>query len=288
MEAIKYSKLEKFLRHRDFILCVAIASVIYLTPNTYFVYYSFMDKFIFPWREAASAGVALIVASGILIYTLRGNMRVANYYMWFEISISSYYYITTIGWDWGLIPAFSFVFMLPISLKHYTTELNKEGLIDDSYWEKENGKLKREAAEAYMQIAELNDVVGHMKKQILIHTDQYNDLSDKLTRSEEGNAEAVSYAVAYREGELEDEMNDLKTQLAEYMTIVDEQNKQIKALIASGASPEDKIEIVEQKEFSLKDASDADLLNMAQNPTEEKNADDPKKGTTPLSPSIFG
>jgi hypothetical protein len=77
------------------------------------------------WRELASAGVALLVASGILIYTLHGDIKIANYYMWFEISVSAFYYAVSIGWDWWIIPAFSFVFMLPVSLKHYTTKLNK-------------------------------------------------------------------------------------------------------------------------------------------------------------------
>lgn len=122
----QYNAIEQFLRSRTFILCVALFSVLWLTPNTYWVYYSMMNKFSPGWRELVSGGMALIVASGILIYTIRGNTKVANYYMWFEISISSFYYIITIGWDWWLIPAFSFVFMLPVSLKHYTSELNKD------------------------------------------------------------------------------------------------------------------------------------------------------------------
>ncbi len=127
------SALEIFLRSRHFILCVVLFSVCFLTPNTYFVYFGFMEKFISPWREIASAGVAFLVASGIMIYTVRGNKTVASYYAWFEISISAYYYMTTIGWNWGLIPAFSFVFMLPISLKNYTGELEIERDLYDNY-----------------------------------------------------------------------------------------------------------------------------------------------------------
>lgn len=118
--------IEKFLRSREFLLCAAIFSVLFLTPATYFVYWSMLPEFAPIWREIASAGVALLVASGLMIYTVRGNKPVAGYYMWFEISISSFYYITTIGLGWALIPAFSFVFMLPLSLKHYTDELNKD------------------------------------------------------------------------------------------------------------------------------------------------------------------
>lgn len=119
-----------FLKSQPFVLYVAIFSVLWLSPNTYFVYHSF-SVFISPWREIASAGVALIVASGIMIYTIRGNNKVASYYCWFEISISAYYYIDTIGWDWGLIPAMSFCLMLPISVKYYTKELMGEIIVSD-------------------------------------------------------------------------------------------------------------------------------------------------------------
>lgn len=117
--------LLNFLKSNRFILFVAIFTVIFLTPNTYFVFYSF-SVFISPYREIASAGVATIVAASIMIYTLRKNYKVARYYSLFEISISAYYYITMIGWDWGLIPALSFTLMLPISVYHYTKEIDVE------------------------------------------------------------------------------------------------------------------------------------------------------------------
>jgi polyhydroxyalkanoate synthesis regulator phasin len=124
---VQYSPLEKFLRHRDLMLVTALISTLILTPNTYWVYYSMMKNFAPVWREIISGFVALFgVTLGILIYTIRGNERVSYYYMWFEISISTFYYIITIGWSWWLIPAFSFVFMLPVSLKNYTSELNKD------------------------------------------------------------------------------------------------------------------------------------------------------------------
>lgn len=117
--------LLNFIRSNRFILYVAIFTVIILSPTTYFVFHS-LSVFIFPYRELASAGVALIVASSIMIYTLRKNYKVAMYYSLFEISIGAYYYITMLGWDWALIPAFSFTLMLPISVYHYTKEIDVE------------------------------------------------------------------------------------------------------------------------------------------------------------------
>jgi hypothetical protein len=116
-------RLLDFLRSNRFILYVAIFTVIFLAPNTYYVFYSF-SVFISPYREIASAGVSGIVAASIMIYTLRKNFQVAKYYSLFEISISAYYYITMIGWDWGLIPAISFTLMLPVSVYHYTKEID--------------------------------------------------------------------------------------------------------------------------------------------------------------------
>jgi hypothetical protein len=115
--------LLNFIRSNRFILYVAIFTVIFLSPNTYYVFYSF-SVFKSPYREIASAGVAVIVAASIMIYTLRKNFKVAKYYSLFEISISAYYYITMIGWDWGLIPAISFTLMLPISVYYYTKEID--------------------------------------------------------------------------------------------------------------------------------------------------------------------
>lgn len=66
----------------------------------------------------------MIVAASIMIYTLRKNYKVAKYYSFFEITISAYYYIVMIGWDWALIPALSFTLMLPISVYHYTREID--------------------------------------------------------------------------------------------------------------------------------------------------------------------
>lgn len=130
--------LLNLLRSNKFILYVAIFTVIFLAPNTYYVFHMF-SVFIFPYREIASAGVALIVAASIMIYTLRKNYTVAKYYSFFEITISAYYYITMIGWDWALIPALSFTLMLPISVYHYTKEIDQTIDIEemDKYLNKE-------------------------------------------------------------------------------------------------------------------------------------------------------
>lgn len=119
-----------FLRSNRFILYVALFTVIFLAPNTYYVFHSF-SVFIFPYREIASAGVSIIMAASIMIYTLRKNYRVAKYYSMFEVSISAYYYITMIGLDWGLIPALSFTIMLPVSVYHYTKEIDVDVNYDD-------------------------------------------------------------------------------------------------------------------------------------------------------------
>lgn len=115
--------LLNFIRSNKFILYVAMFTVVFLTPNTYFVYYQ-LSVFINPYREIASGGVSLIVAASIMIYTLRKNYKMAKYYAWFEVLISGYYYAMTIGWSWALIPAIGFTLILPISVSNYTKEID--------------------------------------------------------------------------------------------------------------------------------------------------------------------
>jgi hypothetical protein len=195
--SVKYSKLERGLRHRDFILCVAIISTLILAPNTYWVYHSMMKNFVPIWREIVSAVIAVVTVAGILIYTIRGNIRVANYYMWFEISMSAFYYIITIGWDWWLIPAFSFVFMLPISLKHYTTELNKD-------------KEEKEQQQDWTE--------DRSMEQSLIMENE--DLRRQLTAYAKSNEDFKRYAL-----EIENKFNDLHK---EYDTYKEEIGKALK------------------------------------------------------------
>ncbi len=172
---MKYSIVETFLRSRNFILCLAIFSVLWLTPNTYWVYFSMMKGFSPGWRELVSGGMALIVSSGILIYTMRGNMKIANYYMWFEISISTFYYCITIGWSWWLIPAFSFVFMLPVSLKHYTAELNK-----DEEKDKVEQDLSWELSAIKIDEAKNNIIIQNMAAKITEQNEIISDLHQTI------------------------------------------------------------------------------------------------------------
>lgn len=113
------------LRSNRFILAAAVFSVLWLSPNTYFVYYE-LCRFSSPYREIASIGSALIVSSFIMLYTLRKNYTVAKYYSFFEAFISAYYYISSIGIDWPLLPAMGFVFIFPLSLYNVTKELEKQ------------------------------------------------------------------------------------------------------------------------------------------------------------------
>lgn len=117
------------IKSNSFMGWAAIFTVLFLAPNTYFVYHTF-SVFQSPYREIASIGVALIIAGGIMIYTLRKKFMVAKYYTIFEVYISAYYYINTIGWDWGLIPALGFTLILPISVYYYSREFDKDGEID--------------------------------------------------------------------------------------------------------------------------------------------------------------
>jgi hypothetical protein len=112
-----------FLKSTKFILYVSMFTVLFLAPNTYYVFHK-LSVFTSPYREIASAGVALIVASAIMIYTLRKNFEVARYYSIFEVLISGYYYIDMLGLSWDLVPAMGFTLMLPVSVFYATKEID--------------------------------------------------------------------------------------------------------------------------------------------------------------------
>lgn len=118
------------LRSQRFVVYVALFTVIFLSPNTYFVFYSF-SVFIEPWRTIASGGVALIIASAIMIFTVRKNKKVALNFALFEVMVSIYYYIDVLGLSWALIPAFGFALILPYSVSKYTDEIDKFDSIVD-------------------------------------------------------------------------------------------------------------------------------------------------------------
>ncbi len=115
--------LLNFIKSNKFMLYVAMFTVLALAPNTFFVFHS-MSVFKPIYREVASAMVAIIVASSIMIYTLRKNLQVAMYFSLFEILIGGYYYATTIGFDWALIPAAAFTLIQPVSVYFYAKEID--------------------------------------------------------------------------------------------------------------------------------------------------------------------
>ena len=116
--------LLNFLKSTKFILYVAFFTVLFLAPNTYFVYYLF-SRFVSPWREVAGVGVALIVAASVMIFTLRNNRNATLIFALFEILVSGFYYVEMIGWNWPLIPAIGFTFILPYSVYCYSKEISK-------------------------------------------------------------------------------------------------------------------------------------------------------------------
>jgi hypothetical protein len=113
----------EILKSNRFVLYVALFTVLFLAPNTYYVYYS-LSVFSPVYREIASAGSALILASAIMLFTVRKNMQVALYLALFEVMIASYYYISTIGLNWALIPGIGFACILPYTLSKYAKEID--------------------------------------------------------------------------------------------------------------------------------------------------------------------
>ena len=89
---MEQNKLLSFLRSNNFAMYLAIASVIALAPNTYFVFskFSILPK---GYKEAQSLFVCLILSGAILFYTIRNNVKVAQNFAWFEFGISCCYYI---------------------------------------------------------------------------------------------------------------------------------------------------------------------------------------------------
>lgn len=122
---MEQNKLLSFLRSNNFAMYLAIASVIALAPNTYFVFskFSILPK---GYKEAQSLFVCLILSGAILFYTIRNNIKVAQNFAWFEFGISCCYYIISIGWSWYLIPAFAFAAILPVSVYNYSSEIGRD------------------------------------------------------------------------------------------------------------------------------------------------------------------
>lgn len=115
----------EILKSNRFVLYVALFTTLFLAPNTYFVYYT-LSVFNSPYREIASGGVAIIIAFSIMLYTVRKNTEVAMYLAYFEVMIASYYYISTIGLGWALIPGLGFAMILPYTLSQYAKEIDMD------------------------------------------------------------------------------------------------------------------------------------------------------------------
>ncbi len=116
-------KLYKYLKSNKFILYVAMFTVLSLAPTSYFVLYSF-SAFISPYRELSSASGALIIASAIMIFTVRKNVKMAMFFSCFEMIFGYFYYIyMVVGWDWPLIPALAYATVMPLSVYYYTSEI---------------------------------------------------------------------------------------------------------------------------------------------------------------------
>lgn len=178
------------IKSNSFMGWAAIFTVLFLAPNTYFVYHYF-SVFVSPWREIASLGVALIIAASILIYTLRRNFVVAKYYTFFEILISSYYYINTIGWDWGLIPAFGFTLILPISVYYYSREFDSDinnSPIQNLQYHYDHNELTNKISELQQENSQWatkyqNDI-DHMATQVCIANEERQKFEHLLEKSE--------------------------------------------------------------------------------------------------------
>lgn len=227
---------------------VAILTVLFLAPNTYYVYYSF-SVFATPYREIAGVGVSLIIAGSILIYTLRKNFKVAKYYSLFEVSISAYYYINTIGLDWGLIPALVFTLILPISVYYYSKEFDKDS---------GNESIENYIAHSEEQIKKLIENIDTLKDQLQTESENlesqcgYN--SDLLQKLSEAQSEVSHWTSEYeravqgwtndvslrdeRISELEalnidtiNQRNDLAERVSYLDGVIEERDKELKTVI---------------------------------------------------------
>lgn len=107
-----------------FLFWVSVLASLLLSANTYFVYHE-VSKFTELWKELVSAGVAVVLTGFILIYTMRKNLRAARLFACFEVLVSSYYYMSTIGLSKELFPAIGFTIILPLALYYASAEIQK-------------------------------------------------------------------------------------------------------------------------------------------------------------------
>jgi hypothetical protein len=182
----KQNKIYRYLNSNNFILLVSLLTVLFLAPNTYYVFYK-SSVFTSPWRELASIGVAFIVAASIMIFTLRKNEKLAYFFSLFEISIGIYYYMDNTYqeygtvWHWVLVPRISFALMLPYAVRSYALEfLRGKWLEEDTdevmlelSTEHIQGKIEDKPETEVFTRDQVNDIVTQGQNII-------NDLENKL------------------------------------------------------------------------------------------------------------
>jgi hypothetical protein len=144
-------KLLTFLKSNDFALYLAIASVLFFAPNTFFVFSAF-SSFGEGFREAQAGGICLILSGAILYYTIKKNFAMAKSFSGFEMGVSIYYYICKIYQvpltsTWAILPALGFSIILPLSVYFYSKE------IDVTDYEEKEKRRRRTKAELAMESA---------------------------------------------------------------------------------------------------------------------------------------
>lgn len=140
-------ELELF-RSQRFMFYVTLFTVIALAPNTYYVFHK-LSVFNPIYRELFSLFVAAVIAGAIMLYTVRKNIPVALNFAYFEVVLASYYYISTIGFDWALIPALGFAMILPYSVSKSAEEIDRIALIEEEprYMQMAGRGLREDAPE---------------------------------------------------------------------------------------------------------------------------------------------
>jgi hypothetical protein len=129
MKLKKETGITGYMKSKNFMVFVVFLAVAVTMPNTFYVYCMFSDFTPF-WKVFIGVLCAFIVAGFIMIYTLHKVYDVARWYAYFEVMISTYYYIRIISnnpdavW-YDLIPALGFTIMLPASVYKATTQLEK-------------------------------------------------------------------------------------------------------------------------------------------------------------------
>jgi hypothetical protein len=123
------SGLTGYLKSKNAMVFFVFLTVIITMPNTFYVYCMFSDFTPF-WKTSIGVASAFVVAGFIMVYTLLKEYQVAKWYAYFEIMVSTYYYIRVINnrpdltW-WDLIPALGFTIILPVSVYKAAAQLEK-------------------------------------------------------------------------------------------------------------------------------------------------------------------